>query len=237
MKISSVTHQGFIRENNEDRLLARRYDNGGVLLAVADGMGGHVAGEEAARIAVKTMEEFDADSKAAKEQLLELILSSNRSIHNAVAQKPALQGMGTTLTAVFLKDETASWAHIGDTRLYLLRQGRLNRLTDDHTLTGLLLKEGRITEAQARLHPMRTMLLQCIGCESHRVDTGSFELREGDLILLSSDGLHDMVSEKTIESILSERADSGLKERLNKLVTEALNTGGRDNITAVAAEL
>jgi protein phosphatase len=237
MKVLSATHRGKIRENNEDRFLVKRCHNDkeGVLLAVADGMGGHAAGEEAARIAVESMEDFDPASKALDAHFIQLIEASNQRIHASTLEKPSLRGMGTTLTAVFLKDERAHWAHVGDTRLYLFRKAELNRITHDHTVPGVLLKKGEITEQEARLHPLRNMLLRCVGCDTREVDTGSFELQGGDIILLSSDGLHDLVAEEIMKSILGSNMDLQLK--LDELVSAALNAGGRDNITAVIAQV
>jgi len=235
MKVLAITHQGLVRENNEDRFLMKRHDNDAVLLAVADGMGGHVGGEEAARIATRSLNDFNPNSQDVKAHFIELVEASHRNIQASTAEKPALKGMGTTLTVVFLDKGTAHWAHIGDTRLYLLRKGQLIRVTRDHTIPGLLLHQGEITASEARLHPLRNMLLRCIGCGNTEADTGSFELKEGDLILLSSDGLHDMVPEETIEVILNSKIN--LKEKLKELVSAALNVGGRDNITAVAAEV
>jgi protein phosphatase len=141
--------------------------------------------------------------------------------------------MGTTLTALFLTGMSAFWAHVGDTRIYHFHKGSLIRITEDHTIPGMLLRKGEITIEQARFHPYGNVLTRCVGCERHEPDSGAFELAKGDSVLLSTDGVHDLITDEQIAAILSE--DINIKGKLNQMVSACLEAGGRDNITAVLA--
>jgi protein phosphatase len=213
--------------------LVRPYDQGQWLLAVADGMGGEAAGDQAAQCAIDRLRDFrpGADPLA---QLLALYKQASDDIHERVRKNNQLSGMGTTLTAAYINKETIYWTHVGDSRIYLLTDGELNRVTWDHTLPDTLLKEGDITPEEARNHPAQNMLLQCVGCGRFRASTGSLKRSKGDLLLLSSDGLHHEVPEAVIGELL--RAQGRLEERLQALVQAALDSGGRDNITVVGAQ-
>ena len=234
MKFFSITHKGLVRSNNEDHCYVRSFDNGAVLLSLADGMGGHAAGEKAAQIAVDTVHTFESGLGDPESQLARLVETAHGKVLEASLQEMSHRGMGTTLTAAFVNDGVVYWAHVGDSRLYLLRGTDLVQVTDDHTIPGLLLKEGEITRDMMMTHPLRNMLLRCVGCEKFEPDRGHFGVREGDLFLLSTDGLHDLVPEDAILSILCSDAD--LEGKLAALVRAALEAGGRDNITVVGAE-
>ncbi len=233
MKISGITHIGR-RETNEDRYLIEGWGNGRVLLAVADGMGGHAAGERAAELVCGSLSEFDVGTSDPEEELTRRVRVANRAILEHVRRNEDLEGMGSTLTAAFITGEAVYWVSVGDSRLYLIRQGDMVQVTDDHTLPGLLLREGGIERRDARVHPLRNMLLSCVGREEFRMDTGSFRLNPGDVLLLSTDGLHDSVPEERIFSIMKSEAD--LESRLRDLVEAALSAKGRDNITIVVLE-
>ncbi len=235
VKIHSLSHLGLIRANNEDRFFMKEYGSESIFLVIADGMGGHAAGEKAAQIAVDTMAAFDPNRRRIGKHLVELVQLAEMNIRRHSEADASLRGMGTTLTACYLKKAAAFWVHVGDTRLYLFRQGALTRITNDHTIPGRLMKNGELDEEGARLHPLRNMLLRCVGCEDAEPDEGSFSVQQGDVIMLSSDGLHDAVTAERVASIL----DSGesLEEKMELLVKAALEAGGRDNITVVAAEL
>ncbi len=233
MHIESITNIGLHRDNNEDRFLAKAMDEKIALLVIADGMGGHAAGEIAAEIAVGAFEGFcpaEADTGA------ELVARVGRAQEAVIARARAvssLNGMGTTLTALVISGQSAFWAHVGDTRIYLYRKGGLLRITEDHTVAGMLLKDGKITREQARVHPYSGVLTRCVGCEEYEPDTGDFELARGDLVFLSTDGLHDLLPDESIASILGARR--ALSEKLTDLVAACLKEGGRDNITAIIA--
>jgi len=236
MQIESVTHLGLYRTNNEDRCLVNALDNDHALLAIADGMGGHAAGEVAAQIAVECLAEFSPGTPDIIAEIVNRIEQAQKTILERSRLDRSLMGMGTTLTALFLDGRSASWAHVGDTRIYHLHEGSLTRITEDHTIPGMLLKKGEITSEQARLHPYGNVLTRCLGCgERHEPDSGTFDLREGDFVLLSSDGLHDLMADEQIAAILS--AHVPLRDRLNQMVSICLEAGGRDNITAVIARI
>lgn len=233
MKSFAVTHVGLTRENNQDRFLSKQLSDNSILLAVADGMGGHSGGEVAAEIVCRCLSHFDANSVDPETELTDLAREVNRKILDLAEQQSSLDGMGTTLTAAFVRELMATWVHVGDSRLYLVREGIVVQITDDHTFPGIMVQDGEISREEARLHPMRNVLLSCIGREPFKMDTGSFPLNSGDLLVLSTDGLHDRVPEEQIESILVDTA-LDLEAKLNALLSAALSAGGRDNITIVA---
>lgn len=234
MKIASTTHPGLIRKNNEDRLLAREYTGGAVLLAVADGLGGHEAGERAAQMALSALEALNVDAADMDEQLVSLVCLINQDILAAATRKPALINMGTTLTASLVRNGTAHWVHVGDSRLYLFREGILVQITEDQTPLGILVRGGEITKEEARLHPLRNLLMSCLGRKEYQVDSGTLELSAGDLLLFTTDGLHDSLSEEEAVSLLQKH--DALQAKVEALIQAALNAGGRDNITVIAAE-
>ncbi len=233
MQTSFITHRGLRRENNEDRYLVNVIDNDNALLVIADGMGGHAAGEVAAQIAVDSFENWDLGETDIIAQLTNRTAAAQREIIERSKAVPSFTGMGTTITALFVAGRSAFWVHIGDTRIYHMRQDLLTRITDDHTVAGMLLKKGEITREEARLHPYGNVLTRCLGCERHEPDSGSFELSEGDTLLLSSDGLHDLMPDEQIAAILAGKATP--EEKLDRLVEKCLNAGGKDNITGIIA--
>ncbi len=235
MKIAWETHQGLKRANNQDRYLVRDYGPEDALLAVADGMGGEAAGDQAAQIAIDSLIPFQSEEADPLLQLLGLFKQASENIAAQVRQNFQLSGMGTTLTTVFLRRGRAYYAHVGDSRLYLFRAGKLERVTWDHTLPDTLLKEGNITTEEARNHPAQNLLLQCIGCGRFKASTGILELETDDILLISSDGLHHEVPEEEIAARLTGAED--LAGALKKLIQAALDAGGRDNITIVAARV
>ena len=235
MQIESITHQGFQRKNNEDRYLVNLLDNDCALLVIADGMGGHAAGEVAAELALESFEGYRPGGPDISAEVISQIEEAHKSIMERSRALPSLRGMGTTLTALFLTGRSAFWAHVGDTRIYQFHKGSLIRITEDHTVAGMLLKKGEITREQARFHPYGNVLTRCVGCERHEPDSGVFGLTVGDYVLLSSDGLHDLISDEQIAAFLSE--DITIAEKLDRMLSACLQAGGRDNITAVIARI
>ncbi|HOV86616.1 MAG TPA: protein phosphatase 2C domain-containing protein, partial [Syntrophobacteraceae bacterium] len=203
------------------------------LLVVADGLGGHASGERAAEIAVDALSGFDANSTALDRELTELVRHANRNILQAAAEDLSHHGMGTTLTAAFISNGTAHWVHVGDSRLYLFRDQVVVQVTEDQTPVGLLLRTGELSPEEARVHPARHMLMSCLGRCELEVECGALDLQRGDLILLSTDGLHDLMSEELIADILGSKRN--LDDRMDDLVAAALAAGGRDNVTVAAA--
>jgi protein phosphatase len=235
MKHYGVTHTGLVRKKNEDRFLIKEFGSESLFIAVADGMGGHAAGDRASETVIKSLEAFDPKLQPIEDGLVESVRTSNQRIMQLTAEDRSLEGMGTTLTAAFFERQTAHWIHIGDSRLYLFRENVLVQITDDHNYPGMLLKEGELSAEEARVHPLGNMLMSCLGRENFEMDMGQLSLEPGDLLMLSSDGLHDTVAEAEIASLLKHQ--SGLKKKLDALLLAALAAGGRDNITIVAAEI
>jgi serine/threonine protein phosphatase PrpC len=235
LKVAEEAHKtdtGRQRHANEDSYFAKA-----PLFAVADGMGGAQAGEVASRIAAGAFEHApDNDNASAEGQLEEIAQKANRRIHRLAQEDSSRAGMGTTLTAALLRDDEVALGHVGDSRAYLLRDGKLKRLTKDHSLVEELRRQGRLTEEQAEEHPQRSIITRALGPEpSVNVDTMTFPARTGDVFLLCSDGLTTMVSDEEIREILI--SSKNLRQAVNRLVDAANRGGGRDNITAVAFRL
>ena len=227
------TDTGRQRHANEDSYFARS-----PLFAVADGMGGAQAGEVASRIAASAFERRQRLSREepAEGQLEEIAQTANREIHQLAQEDSSRAGMGTTLTAAMVRNDEVAFGHVGDSRAYVLRDGKLKRLTKDHSLVEELRRQGRLTEEQAEEHPQRSIITRALGPEpSVNVDTMTFPARDGDVFLLCSDGLTTMVSDDEIRRILTE--SRSLRGAVNRLVEAANRGGGRDNITAVAFRL
>jgi protein phosphatase len=227
------TDTGRQRHANEDSYFARA-----PLFAVADGMGGAQAGEVASRIAAGAFEQRSQVSteEPAEGQLEEIAQAANRQIHQLAQEDSSRAGMGTTLTSALVRGDEVSFGHVGDSRAYVLRDGKLKRLTKDHSLVEELRRQGRLTEEEAEEHPQRSIITRALGPEpSVNVDTMTFPARDGDVFLLCSDGLTTMVSDDEIRQILVE--SRSLRSAVNKLVDAANRGGGRDNITAVAFRL
>jgi PPM family protein phosphatase len=235
MNIYCVTRQGEKRQNNEDQLVFRQYNNDTVLLAIADGMGGHAAGEVASEIAIDIIKDLDPNVEDMESHLAELLQKASLRIQKRAFEDFSLEGMGTTLSVVLVRNQKAYWIHVGDTRIYLFRDGRLSQITEDHTVPQLLVKEGEISKEEARAHSLHHVLLNCVGPDEYEADQGSFSVTGKDLLMLSTDGLHDALPDVDMEFILGRKTD--LKERLNDLVSAALLAGGEDDITVITIEL
>jgi PPM family protein phosphatase len=231
METYAVTDLGLLRKENQDRFFLRELEDGTVLAAVADGMGGEAGGSQAAQIAVDVFKDFNPALPQVGSQLKTLFQKASENIKHKVRNSPELTGMGTTLTAISVKNGTAHWAHVGDSRLYLFRSGRLLQVTEDHTYVNLLVKIGEITPEEARNHPLENILTHCIGCSPLEMTSGILEVMAGDQIIISSDGFHRGVKNDQMVSILSRRIDLEMKGK--ELLKAALEAGGRDNITIV----
>ncbi|MQA76083.1 MAG: Stp1/IreP family PP2C-type Ser/Thr phosphatase [Solirubrobacterales bacterium] len=219
------------RTANEDSYYARA-----PLFAVADGMGGAQAGEVASRIAAESFEPAPREGEPPEAYLRQIAHAANERIHNLAQNDSSRSGMGTTLTAAMVEGDDVSFAHVGDSRAYVFRDGELRLLTSDHSLVEELRRQGRLTEEQAEDHPQRSIITRALGPEAEvDVDTLTFSARPGDVFLLCSDGLTTMVKEAGIAAALSE--SEGLDEAVKRMVREANEAGGRDNITAVAFRL
>ena len=225
------TDTGRQRRANEDSLFARA-----PLFVVADGMGGAQAGEVASRIAVEAFQPGIADTRHPEHELAELARTANERIHSLSHSNAEQAGMGTTLTALYVGEQEVAIAHVGDSRAYCLRDGKLLRLTDDHTLVDELMRQGRLTPEEAVEHPQRSVITRALGPEGVvDVDTRSFQARGGDVYLLCSDGLTTMISEEDIASALN--THSRLRDAGEALIRAANDAGGRDNVTVVLLRL
>ncbi|HST32476.1 MAG TPA: Stp1/IreP family PP2C-type Ser/Thr phosphatase [Solirubrobacteraceae bacterium] len=225
------TDTGRQRRANEDSHLARA-----PLFVVADGMGGAQAGEVASRIAIESFQNGLQDAAAPETALAELTQRANAHIHELSHSNAEQAGMGTTLTAVYVGEREISIAHVGDSRAYRLRDGVLERLTEDHSLVDELLRQGRLTPEEALEHPQRSVITRALGPEGAvEVDTRSYSARGGDVYLLCSDGLTTMLTEDRLAELLL--AHESLREAGEALIAAANEAGGRDNITVVLLRL
>ena len=221
------TDTGRQRRANEDSHLARA-----PLFVVADGMGGAQAGEVASRIAIESFQDGLQGATSPEAALAELTQRANAHIHELSHSNAEQAGMGTTLTAVYVGEREVSIAHVGDSRAYRLRDGELERLTEDHSLVDELLRQGRLTPEEALEHPQRSVITRALGPEGAvEVDTRSYTARDGDVYLLCSDGLTTMLAEDRLAELLL--AHASLREAGEALIAAANEAGGRDNITVV----
>lgn len=230
-----ITDAGKVRQNNEDSLLVGEGTDPS-LFAVADGVGGSEAGEVASGITVEVLKELEPDASFDT-----AIQEANRRILAAAHEDEKLSGMGTTVVAVRFtggqKEPTAEVAHVGDSRVYLLRRGALKPLTEDHSLVAELVRSGDLTREQAAEHPQKNLITRALGAdEDIEVDTMILPIEAGDRILLCSDGLSDMVPESRISEILSEPSQDP-EGPARRLLSEALEAGGSDNVTIVLIDV
>jgi PPM family protein phosphatase len=228
---AAVTDRGQTRERNEDAMLS-----GEAVFAVADGMGGHLAGDVAAATALLPIEALDgrvfADGASARAALLDAILAANAAVVRKAADEPGLRGMGTTLTATIVEGRRLHVGHVGDSRAYLIRDGAMTQLTRDHTLVAHLVEKGQITEEEAAKHPHRSIVTRAIGVDVDiEIDTMTIELEDGDEILICSDGLTGPVEDGEILDTLIENED--VEDAAHALIDLANAHGGPDNITVV----
>ncbi|ACX52419.1 protein serine/threonine phosphatase [Ammonifex degensii KC4] len=234
MEWVAKSDQGLIRPRNEDAYLVLP-DKG--LFAVADGLGGHQAGEVASQLAVSTVAQFwQEEREVSLEKLVAAVKAANEAVYRASLARPECMGMGTTLTVCLLKEKELLWAHVGDSRGYLLRGEEISQFTRDHTLVAELLREGEISPEEVKYHPYRHVLSRALGIEATvEVDAGSFVLEQGDIILLCTDGLTLHLAPEEILRLVRE-AES-LPAGGEKLLAEALERGGEDNITLVMVRI
>jgi PPM family protein phosphatase len=224
---------GLLREGNEDSAYA-----GPHLLAIADGMGGHAAGEVASAVAIATLAPLDADTTGVDmlQALADAIAAANAELRQIAEADPTTEGMGTTLTALLWSGDEVALCHIGDSRAYLLRDGVFHQITHDHTLVQSLVDEGRLTPEAAASHPQRSLVMRALQSSvPAEPDLAMLKAQVGDRFLLCSDGLSDVVSDETVHKTLTELTD--LNEAVSQLVDLAIRSGGPDNITCVLADV
>jgi protein phosphatase len=204
------------------------------LFAVADGMGGAQAGEVASKLAAAALEETDPGALSGPEKVTSLIQEANRRVYERAHADPATSGMGTTMTVALVEGTEVTIGHVGDSRAYLVRDGSLEQLTEDHSLVNELLKSGKLSPEEAETHPQRSVITRAVGTDPDvDVDTFVIEGQVGDVFLICSDGLTDMVSDDDIHDVLEKYRDD-LDRATKSLVAAANRGGGEDNITVVA---
>ncbi|MER6977668.1 Stp1/IreP family PP2C-type Ser/Thr phosphatase [Streptomyces carpinensis] len=233
LRFAAGSHKGMIREGNEDSGYA-----GPRLLAIADGMGGQAAGEVASSEVISTIVALDDDIPGSDilTSLGAAVQRANDQLRAMVEEDPQLEGMGTTLTALLWTGQRLGLVHVGDSRAYLLRDGVLTQITQDHTWVQRLVDEGRITEEEASTHPQRALLMRALGSAEHvEPDLSIREVRAGDRYLICSDGLSGVVSHQTMEETLA--SYQGPQETVQELIQLALRGGGPDNITVIIADV
>ncbi len=227
---AGLTDTGLTRTGNEDGLLIEP-----PLYAVADGMGGHRAGEVASRVALEELL-ANAPARLDAKALGRAVRAANRAVIAAAAKSRTRTGMGTTITAAIVDGTNIAIAHVGDSRAYLLRDGRLERLTDDHSMVADLIREGALTEDEARFHPQRSVITRALGSDPNMLaDVFEVEGAVGDRLLLCTDGLTGMLADDYIAEILDLERDP--QKAVETLVDAANRAGGYDNITVVVIDL
>ena len=225
----SRTDVGCQRERNEDSLIVRP-----PLFVVADGMGGHAAGDVASEVAVNTMASL-APTIPDVDLLGRAVESANHAVITE-AKKAGCEGMGTTMTACVVQDDKIAIAHVGDSRAYLLHAGKLQQLTRDHSWVADMVEQGKLTEEEARVHPNRSVITRALGSDPHmQPDLYEVTASEGDRLLLCSDGLTGMVEDGDIQAMLARIRDP--QRCAAALVNEAIANGGADNITVIVADI
>jgi serine/threonine protein phosphatase PrpC len=231
IRSAAATHAGRRRRHNEDAYIREP-----PLFAIADGMGGARAGEVASSLAAGAVRAGDA-SGTGEERVVALIREANRSVFERSSEDADVAGMGTTMTVALVEDAEVIFGHVGDSRGYVLRNGALEQLTDDHSLVAELVRAGKLSADEAEHHPQRSVITRALGTDPHvDVDTFTVEALPGDLFLLCSDGLTDMISNDEIAAVLAERR-ARLDEAAKELVGRANRAGGQDNITVILFEL
>jgi len=234
MRVLALTNIGLVRKTNEDRYLIKKLDNDTLLLAIADGLGGEAAGDYAAEILRGRLAGIEHIPRDKEQQEFErLVKDIDMTIYNEAKKNIDLEGMGSTLVGVILRGGFANWVHVGDSRLYIFRDQQLMQITEDQTFARFLLEEGEITAEQVPTHYSRHVMDQCVGCGICEPETGRLEIKEKDLLILTTDGLHKRISDEKMISLLN--ADTNIETKARSLVQAALDSGGDDNITILIA--
>ena len=237
MQIFSKTDRGRVRTDNQDAYFAGKITDDSVFAVVCDGMGGANAGNVASELAVRHISEYvirsyrdGMDMTDTEKTLKNAIVSANISLYDKAVNNAELAGMGTTAVAAFVKDGTAVIAHVGDSRIYLVN-GEIKQLTRDHSVVQSLIESGKITPEDAKVHPRKNVITRALGAEENvAVDSDCLNLSNGDTLLLCSDGLTNFLDDKDILKVFKNNDISAVAERL---VEEANENGGGDNITVV----
>lgn len=237
---SARTDVGMIRSGNEDNFAVNANGDRG-LFVVADGMGGHAAGEVASEMAVQIIElELasikDLEDRASAERVTEALRKANRNIHDRTITEVDKQGMGTTASVLLVANNRYLIGQVGDSRVYLLRDGALKQLTKDHSYVQEQVDAGFLTPEQARYHPYSNVITRCVGASPEvQPDVYQGDVRVGDIFLVASDGLTGMVDDRRLQMLLMSRAEP--ERKVHALISEANGRGGLDNITAIVVQV
>ncbi len=240
LTVAARSDVGMIRSGNEDAFFAHATREKGVFI-VADGMGGHAAGEVASEMAVQIVsrelqELADVYGEGARIRVADSLRIANRAIYDRTIQESDKQGMGTTASVLVMSGARYLIGQVGDSRVYLLRDGALRQLTKDHSYVQEQVDAGFLTPEQARYHPYSNVITRCVGASDVvEPDTYSGELKAGDVFLVASDGLTGMVDDRRLQQILLSRASAG--RVVDALIAEANYRGGLDNITAIVVQV
>lgn len=236
LSIHAATHIGLVRKANEDRYLVKKFTDGTMLFAVADGMGGQAAGDHAAEILRGRIANMPLIAVGKEAETLSALASETDKLLLEVGERQQeLEGLGTTLLCVFLRNGVAHWVHVGDSRFSIYRAGKLLQITEDQNLARYLVEEGEITIEEVAEHYSRNILDQALGNAMEEPETGAEYLENKDVLVLSTDGFHNLVLPDAIISELQREEE--LKTRADSLINSALQKGGADNITIVMVEI
>lgn len=234
--ITAATHMGYVRQKNEDRFLIKTLKDNSALCAVADGLGGESKGDYAAETVRKKLGVIEEiHIKNNDNQLVNITQNIDQLVYNEGQKHSSLNGMGSTLVGVLLRNFLAYWVHVGDSRLYLLRDEKLIQITEDQTLARFLLEEGEITPEQSNSHYSRHVMDQYLGCGYCEPEKGCLKLLPRDIIIISTDGMHKYIDSDVMLFLITSSAD--IESGVNSLVHAALEAGGRDNITVIGIEI
>ena len=241
MEYFYLTDPGKVRERNEDSVLIIKNDFDEYLLVVADGMGGHTGGEIASNIVVnKIGKRFEEMGRIGSKEdtinwIKEIVGEANASIYKFTSENPESAGMGTTLVLALYTKDFLLFGNIGDSSGYVLKKGKLHKITTDHTLVNLLVSSGELTLEEAKNHPRKNVLMRALGADT-KVEMDIFDV-EDDIegIFLCSDGLTNMLQDEIIEKVLDEK--KSIEEKMQKLIVKSNNRGGTDNITVAFLDM
>ena len=235
MEFSYLTDPGKVRDHNEDSVTIVKNESGEILLAVADGMGGHKGGEIASSIAITHIGKrfMSSSSVGTKEDainfLKEIVSEANMLLYKYTEENPESEGMGTTIVMALLTKDFLLYGNIGDSSGYAIKKGKMYKITNDHTLVNLLVKSGELTEEAAKNHPRKNVLMRALGANM-TVEMDVFDVeRDVEGIFLCSDGLTNMLEDDQISLVLN--SDLPIDDKLQKLINKANNRGGTDNIS------
>lgn len=235
VEFAGLSDIGRVRAKNEDSYCLVPLEDGGLLVAVADGLGGYVGGEVASAIAVDTLRELVRSGRESLKDLKDAVSEAHHRVRQRAVRDPEVAGMATTLTTLVLPSDAhrCVWAHVGDSRAYLWRQGNLSMLTHDHSVTGELVADGVIAMDEARFHPQRNLLTRALGIPGDlAVESGSLGIESGDWLVLATDGLTMVLEDAELTGAVA--ADLAPQELCARLISVVNERGGPDNVTVVA---